>query len=537
MKQAEVLLALIEDLGLADRIGMGWSVSEIDDVCYWEGVDCDSETESTIVGIFLPSFNVTAQIPAYLSDIKTLREISFPNNRIFGTIPDEIAAMPNLEVVNLGHNRLTGTVPTFKSPSIKTLEVNNNYLAGPIPDDFGVKHSNIEHLDLSRNMLDGSIPDSIGHMVLLDSLGLSENRLTGTIPAMLGKLDRLRFLYLDQNALMGTIPPSMSHLQNLEYLWLQSNNLSGTVPATLSEIMKLQDFYIDGNKLTGTIPEALCMKKLNNDFSATPPGKNVDLCQTIACPVGHFSQDGLYPCTPCPNVYTNPYLGKASECVDTWMTHILDEFYKATNSSGWKKEWDLSEIHCDQYGVECDGYGNIVGLDLKNNGLVGTIPAKLGFLKYLKHLDLSDNDLTGFIPSDLRWAPLERIDISGNRLKGVVPIKLCSKPGVNGELFGCDKIACPLGYHSPTGHGVTDKSGDKCISCKGGGGAYLGSKKCTRAPYRMSAKQDATVVADVFGFFFFTGLLVAICMYVYMKTKKDNEHLEFKRVGTASGLD
>lgn len=174
---------------------------------------------------------------------------------------------------------------------------------------------------------------------------------------------------------------------------------------------------------------------------------------------------------------------------------VLDSLYRKTSSQDWTKPWDLDNIHCNEPGITCDDMGHVIGINVKGFGLTGSIPEEIGFLKYLKTLDLSDNDLTGFLPSDLRFAPLERMDISGNRLIGLVPLMLCTKLGINGNglisKLGCNHIACPVGYYSSTGTGSWSNT-VKCLPCRKGDGLFLASKKCgEESSYRWT--EDYTV--------------------------------------------
>lgn len=134
--------------------------------------------------------------------------------------------------------------------------------------------------------------------------------------------------------------------------------------------------------------------------------------------------------------------------------------------------------------MKCDSNNHIVEIDLKGKGLKGTIPESLGFLRYLRKLDLSDNQLSGLLPSDLRWAPLDYLDISGNFLRGDVPNMLCLTPGINGNgenrVYDCDHIACPIGYYNSDGHAGNGKRCKKCNDPSSSSitTGYLGSKVC-----------------------------------------------------------
>ena len=64
---------------------------------------------------------------------------------------------------------------------------------------------------------------------------------------------------------------------------------------------------------------------------------------------------------------------------------------------------------CDYEGVECDGAGNVVKLDLafqdtlvtNGNELNGPLPTEVGALATLTSLNLKSNTLTGSLPSEI----------------------------------------------------------------------------------------------------------------------------------------
>jgi hypothetical protein len=115
---------------------------------------------------------------------------------------------------------------------------------------------------------------------------------------------------------------------------------------------------------------------------------------------------------------------------------ILRIFYESTSQKSWfgGSDWnDATKPVCQMTGITCDDHENIVKIGLKNRNLSGTIPDSIGFLPFLETLDLSDNNLEGFVPSDLRWTSLTRLDISGNKLRGVLPPMLCMMQELNGN--------------------------------------------------------------------------------------------------------
>lgn len=246
----------------------------------------------------------------------------------------------------------------------------------------------------------------------------------------------------------------------------------------------------------------------------------------------------MYPCEECDDRFFNPYLGREGECIDTNEHDIIHEFYTATLGEKWNisPKWDLDSKHyCGYTGITCDNNNNVVGINLKASGLKGTIPESLGFLRFLVNLDLSDNDLTGFLPSDLRWAPLETLDITGNRLRGIVPPILCRSQGINGNgdngEFSCDSIACGVGFYTKTGLGNRLPDGgmycDPCIY-----DTFLGSKECI-PPVVTSVRTFSNDDRNAFEAFFLTIISVSSLLvfvyavirarryYIYLKTRGD----------------
>jgi len=443
--------------------------------CEWEGITCEG---GNVVSIKLPGYDLEATIPPALGELSLLKNIDLSKNMIRGPIPISIFELPHLETIDLSENEITGTLRCFSSPALKSMRLDSNLIAGTIPEKCpGLGYNKkLERFSAIRNNLQGTIPSIFTKMTKLHTLSLSENKLSGTISNGLGKLPNMQYLYLDNNYFQGTVPSSLGSASLLE-LWVQENLLSGTIPADISDLDNLFNFYVDGNQFTGTVPKDLCRDTLNADFfKNAPKAKDRDYCQSIACPTGFVSEQGIFPCTACPQTYFNPYIGRVGYCIDISQHDILMALYDSADGKEWtnmKVPWSADdEYYCGYTGVSCDNKNNVIGIDLKGRGLSGTIPEELGFLQFLKKLDLSDNYLFGYLPSDFRWAPLETLDISGNQIKGIVPYQLCNSPinsnGKDGN-YNCNNIACAVGSYSPTGK-------DNCEQCYTG--TFIGSKTC-----------------------------------------------------------
>ena len=111
-----------------------------------------------------------------------------------------------------------------------------------------------------------------------------------------------------------------------------------------------------------------------------------------------------------------------SEC------EALVDLYSKTNGPNWANwsGWLTSNTPCnDWFGVSNCSYGHVVVLDLRNNGLSGSIPASIANLSELVALRLSLNQLVGSIPATLGTiASLQSLDLSWNQLSGEIPPQL-----------------------------------------------------------------------------------------------------------------
>ena len=112
----------------------------------------------------------------------------------------------------------------------------------------------------------------------------------------------------------------------------------------------------------------------------------------------------------------------------------LVALYEATDGQNWvnSENWLTDAPLGDWYGVDTDGSGRVVRLDLSGtregripHGLTGPIPPELGKLSNLTILDLDINDLTGPIPPELgKLSNLTILDLDINDLTGPIPPEL-----------------------------------------------------------------------------------------------------------------
>ena len=132
--------------------------------------------------------------------------------------------------------------------------------------------------------------------------------------------------------------------------------------------------------------------------------------------------------SPAPTPSPRPAPPPAPDPAETNRAALI-EFYNATGGARWNnnRNWNSDAPLSAWFGVSADTNGRVTVLDLRGNGLAGSIPSSLENLTNLEQLHLYGNDLTGLIPSSLgNFANLKHLNLSFNELTGSIPSSLGS---------------------------------------------------------------------------------------------------------------
>lgn len=115
------------------------------------------------------------------------------------------------------------------------------------------------------------------------------------------------------------------------------------------------------------------------------------------------------------------------QCLDEQKTLLLEVKNNLTFDSSVSRklvQWDGIDDCCQWEGVECDGAGHVINLQLDYEAISGTIhnaSTSLSTLAYLQKLNLAYNSLRGSIPSSLFALPsLRQLKLTNNNLSGRV---------------------------------------------------------------------------------------------------------------------
>ncbi|KAJ3355478.1 hypothetical protein HDU83_003456 [Entophlyctis luteolus] len=273
--------------------------------------------------------------------------------------------------------------------------------AAPIPTSIGLL-TNLKRISFNQMNLVGQLPDSFSCLTDLTHLNLSDNSLTGSLEPLMG-LKKLVILDISSNKLDEEIPTSISNLVLLEQLILKNNSIPGRIPAEIGTLSNLHIIEVSRNALTGPIPKEI--------------GKLTKLI--------HLSMACNRICGQLPETISSLVQVRAINLSENLLTGDLP---------------DLSKLQ------------HLTHLHLSKNGLTSTIPPYIFMHPFLRELNLSHNCLFGQIPdlsefasiSAQRTSRLEFLDLTGNRLSGVIPEDIFRLPMLYGLKLGENMLSGSL---------------------------------------------------------------------------------------------
>eukprot|EP01032_Pedospumella_encystans_P009844 gene9844-11557_t len=416
----------------------------------------------------------TGIIPEILSELPQLLYLELENNRLTGTIPASLGNLTHLQQLYLNNNQLTGTIPASleNCKQLLFLLLFSNQLVGTIPASLG-SMTHLQYLDVDTNQLTGTIPESLGNLTQLLFLNLDKNQLTGSIPETLGYLPQLQNLMVHTNHLTGTIPYLDN--PNLEQLLLYKNHLSGRVP-TLAQFVYLQVVLLDNNQLTGTWDKLFdpstqllvaTIVLANNQFTGSIPEAVFQLKPRSFVGTSNCFQGPLPIAAICNNMNMVSFvidgMSSAASCrsklfVEPLSAYLLDHSIGGSIPQCLFQLPQLTTLHLSGNGFtgsipnNTQLYESLMDLSLSHNALTGTIPDHIQ-LKQWKNIDLSYNRLSGILLS--HFAANGSIGLENNRISGAIPAPFNSLQNISileSNTFECEYDKSNLPEHDPNIH-------------------------------------------------------------------------------------
>ncbi|KAK4384954.1 Receptor-like protein EIX1 [Sesamum angolense] len=420
-----------------------------------------------------------------VSKLKSIQELSLSD----GALPEtSLSSLPKingsspLTLLDLSFNShlsnfwtLVSWFSNFSSTGLSYIILNDNNIAGPIPDVFE-NMASLTVLQLFRNGLQGGIPKYFANMSSLVTLDLSENNLSGDIYEVMMNLSagllekKLSLLDLSWNNFSGLFP-NMSRFYSLTDLGFQNNQLSGSIGEGYLRLPSLAFLDLSSNRFTGPIPDLSfspllrSLRLSNNTFD--PPFQlltlnlaqcklvkhypiwlkaqtelhtidlsSIGISDTVSSFFGgtiptflylNASNNQMYGSFPnfsfnSTDFLTSRDVALSGISLDVSRNKISGSLDFLCNV----KEWALLDLSDNLFSGQIpDCFGSFLSLrylSLANNHLSGKIPYSFGSLSDLTLLHLRNNSLSDGIPTTMRnCRGLKMIDAGGNRLTGNIP--------------------------------------------------------------------------------------------------------------------
>lgn len=156
-EERDALLLLSDSLTSAADLHGNWTGPPcIHNLSRWRGITCSNWH---VVHIVLEGIQLHGSLPpTFLQNITFLRQLNFRNNSIYGALPN-LTNLVFLEHVLLSYNYFYGSIHVeyVGLPSLKELELQENYLDGQIPP---FDQASLTNFNVSYNHLVGPIPQT-----------------------------------------------------------------------------------------------------------------------------------------------------------------------------------------------------------------------------------------------------------------------------------------------------------------------------------------------------------------------------------------
>ncbi|KAK2980990.1 hypothetical protein RJ640_023316 [Escallonia rubra] len=371
----------------------------------------------------LTGCNFSASIPYSMGNLTLITFLDLSENSFSGNLPSSLSNLKQLTQLDLSFNHnLEGQIPDVFANlrQLTSLSLRGNNFIGPFPSSVA-NLTRLEVLDMSSNSLSGPLPSNILQLPNLSTLYLSNNSLNGTIPPWLFSLPSLVQLNLSSNQLTGPLH-EFQH-KSLEFIDLSKNELTGPIPLSIADLENLTSLYLSGNNLTGIVELDMFSNLINLQYLELS-NNNISVSTTNKsnAKMPSLTRLRLSSC----KLKEFPPMLKANEnldALDLSYNEIHGEFPKWAESIWGDSLTYLNLSHNFISGLEHFPWKKLGILDVQSNLLQGPLPSSICNLSSLEILDLSNNSLGGVFPQCMGnfSNQLSVLNLRNNGLVGTIP--------------------------------------------------------------------------------------------------------------------
>ncbi|XP_074293511.1 receptor-like protein EIX1 [Silene latifolia] len=341
----------------------------------------------------------------------SIRTLDLSRNLLAGPLPNFMANLSSIVYLDLSVNLFSGSIPLWFT-NLRKLEhfdlADNSFrhVEGGLVLGFMGESSKLKYLDLSSNSLGGVLASPHGNLSKgvvihdLERLDLSVNEITGRLPFWLGELKDLTFLGLEVNKISGCIPASIANLTSLQVLSLSGNSLDGHIPESLCQLSNLTYIDLSSNRLEGVV----------STFHLT----NLSSLETLVLSDNLLSLKFSTSWRP-------PFRVSTLRLGSCRIGGRIPEWIKSHTSI---QDMDLSNADISgEYAHFLCPYTLLTSVQLQRNNLLGTFPDCLTQeARFLELINLSSNNLSGPVPEIIGEFPnLQFLYLNNNSLEGRIP--------------------------------------------------------------------------------------------------------------------
>jgi hypothetical protein len=426
------------DWDWSSQDGIPWDFASSSDPCNdnWQGITCDSFCD--IHSISLSNHNLNGTLPSSFILLPQLRSLNLSDNLLVGPIiATTLAASTDFQILVLSNNQLTGTLPTTIGllTNLVSLFIDGNRFNGTLPSTL-TDLSNLRECVISRNWFSGTLPPNIGDLQELFVLSMDLNQLSGSIPPSISSLSKLTSLSLSSNRFIGQLPSKLNSLSSLIQLNLQKNNFTGTLPPSLFTISSLTQLILNENNFIGNISSVLLTNLVNlesfqisgNYFSGSLP--SIFFTGILTKLQILVLSDNAFVGTLPGNVMTGPESGLLQfDIADNYLYGTIPAIFSSKFNKLKLLSLSYNFFNGSFEGLNIDKWTDLEYLLLDNNQFVGSMPDAMYQLQ-LVEVSLSNNFLTGSLSTSIGQlgASILVWESSNNLLTGEIPTGITALP-------------------------------------------------------------------------------------------------------------